>query len=185
MVFTFCRQGPCLSLFVKMMCGHRSLIPALLGRLCQLIYHRVSFPDQNPMVTECWRYPGSISRASTCLDCTVKDPHWLSGIQRFSFQKNSLGLLSGMQVECIPAEVLLWYGNSFWDMNMFTLTGASQLLNCYNCSELVSGFCSVALLDSLRFFCRQLFCYKWNTSISPVHYFHLSCRVLPWTMLIF
>ncbi|XP_065601389.1 Fanconi anemia group A protein [Cyrtonyx montezumae] len=34
------RQGPCLSLFVKMICGHRSLIPALLGRLCQLIYHQ-------------------------------------------------------------------------------------------------------------------------------------------------
>ncbi|NXC40534.1 FANCA protein, partial [Penelope pileata] len=34
------RQGPCLSLFVKMVCGHRSLIPALLGRLCQLIYHQ-------------------------------------------------------------------------------------------------------------------------------------------------
>uniref|UniRef100_A0A8C8EFM7 FA complementation group A n=1 Tax=Otus sunia TaxID=257818 RepID=A0A8C8EFM7_9STRI len=39
-VFTFCRQGPCLSLFVKMMCGHRNLLPALLGRLCQLIYHQ-------------------------------------------------------------------------------------------------------------------------------------------------
>ncbi|XP_031470756.1 Fanconi anemia group A protein isoform X1 [Phasianus colchicus] len=34
------RQGPCLSLFVKMICGHRSLIPALLRRLCQLIYHQ-------------------------------------------------------------------------------------------------------------------------------------------------
>ncbi|XP_035193107.1 Fanconi anemia group A protein isoform X1 [Oxyura jamaicensis] len=34
------RQGPCLSLFVKMICGHRRLIPALLGRLCQLIYHQ-------------------------------------------------------------------------------------------------------------------------------------------------
>ncbi|KAM9268731.1 LOW QUALITY PROTEIN: Fanconi anemia group A protein [Cariama cristata] len=34
------RQGPCLSLFVKMMCGHRSLLPALLARLCQLIYHQ-------------------------------------------------------------------------------------------------------------------------------------------------
>uniref|UniRef100_A0A672U9M3 FA complementation group A n=1 Tax=Strigops habroptila TaxID=2489341 RepID=A0A672U9M3_STRHB len=34
------RQGPCLSLFVKMMCGHRKLLPALLGRLCQLIYHQ-------------------------------------------------------------------------------------------------------------------------------------------------
>ncbi|NXJ82791.1 FANCA protein, partial [Trogon melanurus] len=34
------RQGPCLSLFVKMMCGHRNLTPALLGRLCQLIYHQ-------------------------------------------------------------------------------------------------------------------------------------------------
>ncbi|KFP88141.1 Fanconi anemia group A protein, partial [Apaloderma vittatum] len=34
------RQGPCLSLFVKMMCGHRNLMPALLGRLCQLIYHQ-------------------------------------------------------------------------------------------------------------------------------------------------
>ncbi|KFP40455.1 Fanconi anemia group A protein, partial [Chlamydotis macqueenii] len=34
------RQGPCLSLFVKMMCGHRTLLPALLGRLCQLIYHQ-------------------------------------------------------------------------------------------------------------------------------------------------
>ncbi|EOB02577.1 Fanconi anemia group A protein, partial [Anas platyrhynchos] len=36
----FYRQGPCLSLFVKMICGHRRLIPALLGRLCQLIYHQ-------------------------------------------------------------------------------------------------------------------------------------------------
>ncbi|NXP10946.1 FANCA protein, partial [Thinocorus orbignyianus] len=36
------RQGPCLSLFVKMMCGHKSLLPALLGRLCQLIYHQGS-----------------------------------------------------------------------------------------------------------------------------------------------
>ncbi|NXL61628.1 FANCA protein, partial [Chordeiles acutipennis] len=34
------RQGPCLSLFVKMMCGHRNLLPSLLGRLCQLIYHQ-------------------------------------------------------------------------------------------------------------------------------------------------
>ncbi|NXY47266.1 FANCA protein, partial [Ceuthmochares aereus] len=34
------RQGPCLSLFVKMICGHRNLLPALLGRLCQLIYHQ-------------------------------------------------------------------------------------------------------------------------------------------------
>ncbi|NWJ09480.1 FANCA protein, partial [Crypturellus undulatus] len=34
------RQGSCLSLFVKMMCGHRNLLPALLGRLCQLIYHQ-------------------------------------------------------------------------------------------------------------------------------------------------
>ncbi|XP_068267471.1 Fanconi anemia group A protein isoform X2 [Nyctibius grandis] len=34
------RQGPCLSLFVKMMCGHRKLLPALLGRLCQLLYHQ-------------------------------------------------------------------------------------------------------------------------------------------------
>ncbi|NXN26969.1 FANCA protein, partial [Nycticryphes semicollaris] len=36
------RQGPCLSLFVKMMCGHKNLLPALLGRLCQLIYHQGS-----------------------------------------------------------------------------------------------------------------------------------------------
>ncbi|NXA35078.1 FANCA protein, partial [Eudromia elegans] len=34
------RQGSCLSLFVKMICGHRNLLPALLGRLCQLIYHQ-------------------------------------------------------------------------------------------------------------------------------------------------
>ncbi|KAM6253137.1 Fanconi anemia group A protein [Porphyrio hochstetteri] len=34
------RQCPCLSLFVKMMCGHRNLLAALLGRLCQLIYHQ-------------------------------------------------------------------------------------------------------------------------------------------------
>ncbi|KAL2300085.1 hypothetical protein Nmel_012045, partial [Mimus melanotis] len=34
------RQGPCLSSLVKMMCGHRNLLPALLGRLCQLIYHQ-------------------------------------------------------------------------------------------------------------------------------------------------
>ncbi|NWW81543.1 FANCA protein, partial [Climacteris rufus] len=34
------RQGPCLSLLVKMMCGHRNLLPVLLGRLCQLIYHQ-------------------------------------------------------------------------------------------------------------------------------------------------
>ncbi|XP_062442807.1 Fanconi anemia group A protein [Rhea pennata] len=34
------RQGSCLSLFVKMMCGHRNLLPALLGRLCQLICHQ-------------------------------------------------------------------------------------------------------------------------------------------------
>ncbi|KFW10878.1 Fanconi anemia group A protein, partial [Fulmarus glacialis] len=34
------RQGQCLSLFVKMMCGYRNLLPALLGRLCQLIYHQ-------------------------------------------------------------------------------------------------------------------------------------------------
>ncbi|NXU76158.1 FANCA protein, partial [Oreotrochilus melanogaster] len=33
-------QGPCLSLFVRMMCGHRNLLPVLLGRLCQLIYHQ-------------------------------------------------------------------------------------------------------------------------------------------------
>ncbi|PKU38466.1 hypothetical protein llap_11237 [Limosa lapponica baueri] len=36
----FAEQGPCLSLFVKMMCGHKNLLPALLGRLCQLIYHQ-------------------------------------------------------------------------------------------------------------------------------------------------
>ncbi|NXD30610.1 FANCA protein, partial [Spelaeornis formosus] len=34
------KQGPCLSLVVKMMCAHRNLLPALLGRLCQLIYHQ-------------------------------------------------------------------------------------------------------------------------------------------------
>ncbi|NWS15468.1 FANCA protein, partial [Pachyramphus minor] len=34
------RQGPCFSLLVKMMCGHRNLLPALLARLCQLIYHQ-------------------------------------------------------------------------------------------------------------------------------------------------
>ncbi|NXU39219.1 FANCA protein, partial [Drymodes brunneopygia] len=34
------RQGPCLSLVVKMICGHRNLLPALLARLCQLIYHQ-------------------------------------------------------------------------------------------------------------------------------------------------
>uniref|UniRef100_A0A8C3MXI6 Fanconi anaemia group A protein N-terminal domain-containing protein n=1 Tax=Geospiza parvula TaxID=87175 RepID=A0A8C3MXI6_GEOPR len=33
-------QGPCLSLLVKMMCGHRNLLPALLARLCQLLYHQ-------------------------------------------------------------------------------------------------------------------------------------------------
>ncbi|KAJ7424215.1 Fanconi anemia, complementation group A [Willisornis vidua] len=40
------RQGPCLSLLVKMMCGHRNLLPALLARLCQLIYH------QGPSLTD-------------------------------------------------------------------------------------------------------------------------------------
>ncbi|XP_009078660.1 PREDICTED: Fanconi anemia group A protein, partial [Acanthisitta chloris] len=40
------RQGPSLSLLVKMMCGHRNLLPALLGRLCQLIYH------QGPSLTD-------------------------------------------------------------------------------------------------------------------------------------
>ncbi|NWZ95184.1 FANCA protein, partial [Nesospiza acunhae] len=34
------RQGPCLSLLVRMMCGHRNLLPALLARLCQLIHHQ-------------------------------------------------------------------------------------------------------------------------------------------------
>ncbi|NWY05412.1 FANCA protein, partial [Nothoprocta ornata] len=34
------RQGSCLSLFVKMLCGHRNLLPALLSRLCQLIHHQ-------------------------------------------------------------------------------------------------------------------------------------------------
>ncbi|NXO03414.1 FANCA protein, partial [Rhinopomastus cyanomelas] len=34
------RQGPCLSLLVKMMCGHKKLLPGLLSRLCQLIYHQ-------------------------------------------------------------------------------------------------------------------------------------------------
>uniref|UniRef100_K7FYD5 Uncharacterized protein n=1 Tax=Pelodiscus sinensis TaxID=13735 RepID=K7FYD5_PELSI len=34
------RQGLCLSLFVKMICGHRHLLSALLTRLCQLIYHQ-------------------------------------------------------------------------------------------------------------------------------------------------
>ncbi|XP_023965905.3 Fanconi anemia group A protein isoform X1 [Chrysemys picta bellii] len=34
------RQGLCLSLFLKMICGHRHLLPALLTRLCQLIYHQ-------------------------------------------------------------------------------------------------------------------------------------------------
>ncbi|NWU75115.1 FANCA protein, partial [Onychorhynchus coronatus] len=40
------RQGPCLSLLVKMMCGHRNLLPGLLARLCQLIYH------QGPSLTD-------------------------------------------------------------------------------------------------------------------------------------
>ncbi|XP_074865238.1 Fanconi anemia group A protein [Carettochelys insculpta] len=34
------RQGRCLSLFVKMICGQRYLLPALLARICQLIYHQ-------------------------------------------------------------------------------------------------------------------------------------------------
>ncbi|XP_059569974.1 Fanconi anemia group A protein isoform X2 [Alligator mississippiensis] len=34
------RQGHCPSLFVKMICGHRDLLPALLTRLCQLIYYQ-------------------------------------------------------------------------------------------------------------------------------------------------
>ncbi|NWI46342.1 FANCA protein, partial [Picathartes gymnocephalus] len=34
------RQGPCLSSVVRMMCGLRNLLPALLGRLCQLLYHQ-------------------------------------------------------------------------------------------------------------------------------------------------
>ncbi|XP_058669615.1 Fanconi anemia group A protein [Ammospiza caudacuta] len=34
------RQGPCLSLLVRMMCGHRNVLPALLARLCQLLYHQ-------------------------------------------------------------------------------------------------------------------------------------------------
>ncbi|XP_027703438.1 Fanconi anemia group A protein isoform X2 [Vombatus ursinus] len=34
------RQGSWPSLFVKMICGHRHLLPALLTRFCQLIYHQ-------------------------------------------------------------------------------------------------------------------------------------------------
>ncbi|XP_068941612.1 Fanconi anemia group A protein isoform X1 [Petaurus breviceps papuanus] len=34
------RQGSWPSLFVKMICGHRHLLPALLARFCQLIYHQ-------------------------------------------------------------------------------------------------------------------------------------------------
>nr|XP_028595747.1 Fanconi anemia group A protein isoform X1 [Podarcis muralis] len=34
------RQGAWPSLFVKMVCGHRRLLPSLLGRLCQLICHQ-------------------------------------------------------------------------------------------------------------------------------------------------
>uniref|UniRef100_A0A7M4EK94 FA complementation group A n=1 Tax=Crocodylus porosus TaxID=8502 RepID=A0A7M4EK94_CROPO len=34
------RQGHCPSLFVKMICGHGHLLPALLTRLCQLIYYQ-------------------------------------------------------------------------------------------------------------------------------------------------
>uniref|UniRef100_A0A6I8PPK6 FA complementation group A n=1 Tax=Ornithorhynchus anatinus TaxID=9258 RepID=A0A6I8PPK6_ORNAN len=34
------RQGPWPSLFVKMMCGHKRLLPAVITRLCQLIYHQ-------------------------------------------------------------------------------------------------------------------------------------------------
>uniref|UniRef100_A0ACB8EAV0 Uncharacterized protein n=1 Tax=Sphaerodactylus townsendi TaxID=933632 RepID=A0ACB8EAV0_9SAUR len=34
------RQGIWPSLFVKMVCGHRQLLPSLLSRLCQLIYHQ-------------------------------------------------------------------------------------------------------------------------------------------------
>ncbi|XP_038610562.1 Fanconi anemia group A protein [Tachyglossus aculeatus] len=34
------RQGPWPSLFVKMMCGHKPLLPAMITRLCQLIYHQ-------------------------------------------------------------------------------------------------------------------------------------------------
>nr|XP_056718384.1 Fanconi anemia group A protein [Euleptes europaea] len=34
------RQGAWPSLFVKMLCGHRQLLPSLLSRLCQLIYHQ-------------------------------------------------------------------------------------------------------------------------------------------------
>ncbi|XP_043840673.1 Fanconi anemia group A protein [Dromiciops gliroides] len=33
-------QGSWPSLFVKMICGHRNLLPALLARCCQLIYHQ-------------------------------------------------------------------------------------------------------------------------------------------------
>ncbi|XP_016283404.1 Fanconi anemia group A protein isoform X2 [Monodelphis domestica] len=33
-------QGSWPSLFVKMICGHRPLLPALLARFCQLIYHQ-------------------------------------------------------------------------------------------------------------------------------------------------
>ncbi|XP_042293887.1 Fanconi anemia group A protein isoform X2 [Sceloporus undulatus] len=36
------RQGAWASLFVKMICGHRQILPSLLSRLCQLIYHQGS-----------------------------------------------------------------------------------------------------------------------------------------------
>uniref|UniRef100_A0A8C3Y6K5 FANCA protein n=1 Tax=Catharus ustulatus TaxID=91951 RepID=A0A8C3Y6K5_CATUS len=38
--FHLVQAGPVPVLVVKMMCGHRNLLPALLGRLCQLIYHQ-------------------------------------------------------------------------------------------------------------------------------------------------
>ncbi|KAJ6657203.1 hypothetical protein lerEdw1_002792 [Lerista edwardsae] len=34
------RQGPWPSLFAKMLCGHRRLLPSLFGRLCQLLAHQ-------------------------------------------------------------------------------------------------------------------------------------------------
>ncbi|XP_066493037.1 Fanconi anemia group A protein [Tiliqua scincoides] len=36
------RQGPWPSLFVKMICGHRRLLPSLFNRLCQLLSHQGS-----------------------------------------------------------------------------------------------------------------------------------------------
>lgn len=74
-----------------MMCGHRNLLPALLGRLCQLIYHQVSVPARNPVVLKAilihflsWGHGAvwaALCRDFTALQASKKGPALVKGYE--------------------------------------------------------------------------------------------------------